>query len=176
LTNLRHYDHLGTARFVTFSCYHRFRLLSDASVIRTFLTELGSLRKLGVKILGYVVMPEHVHLVLLPPDAMQVGLEVGHLKSRSARQMLAILEKSAGGKTYQLWTDRNSKSRRVFWRRRCYDHNCRSPEKTREKIEYCHKNPVTRGLAQEPGDWPWSSYRWYAGLDGVELEIDGCEL
>lgn len=176
MTNLRHYDHLGTARFVTFSCYHRFRLLSDASVIRTFLTELGSLRKLGVKILGYVIMPEHVHLVLLPPDAMRVGPEVGQLKSRSARRMLAILEKSAGDKTDRLWTNRNSKLRRVFWQRRCYDHNCRSPEKTREKIEYCHKNPVTRGLVQEPGDWPWSSYRWYAGLDGVELEIDGCDL
>lgn len=176
MTNLRHYDHLGTARFATFSCYHRFRLLRDSSVIRTFLTELGRLRKRGVKTLGYVVMPEHVHLVLLSADALQLGLEIGKLKSRSARRMLAMLDKSRCVKTDRLWIKRNNKSRRVFWQRRCYDHNCRSPETVREKIEYCHRNPVTRGLVQEPGDWPWSSYRWYAGLGGVELEIDGFEV
>jgi putative transposase len=176
MTDLRHYDDLGTARFVTFSCYHRFRLLRDSSVIRTFLIELNHLRMRGVKILGYVVMPEHVHLVLLPAHAMELGLEIGQLKSQSARRMLAMLENSTYVKADRLWIKRNNKSRRVFWQRRCYDHNCRSPETVREKIEYCHKNPVKRGLVQEPADWPWSSYRWYAGLQGVELEIDGFEV
>ena len=65
---------------------------------------------------------------------------------------------------------------RVFWRRRCCDHNCRNPETVREKIHYCRKNSVTRGLVKTPTDGPWSSYRWYMGLDGVKLEIDGVEF
>jgi len=104
MTKLRHYDHLGTARFVTFSCFHRYRLLDEAPVIRAFLTELNLLRKRGASILGHVVRP------------------------------------------------------------------------AREKIEYCHKNPVTRGLVKDPGDWPWSSYRWYQGLDEIELETDGLKF
>ena len=176
MPKLRHYDHLNTARFITFSCYHRYRLLREATVIRTFLAELNRLRDRGVKILGYVVMPEHVHLVLLPPELMKLGKEIGRLKSRSARRILPLLERIPGLSLDRLTVRRGDETRRVFWQSRCYDHNCRSPETVREKIEYCHKNPVTRGLVQDPSDWPWSSYRWYMGLEGVELEIDGLEL
>ena len=45
-----------------------------------------------------------------------------------------------------------------------------------EKINYCHNNPVVRNLVQTPGEWRWSSYRWYNGMDGVEIEIDGVEM
>gem|GEM_PF-6924353 len=55
---------------------------------------------------------------------------------------------------------------------RCYDHNCRSSDKVTEKINYCHNNPVTRGLGSEPGQWRWSSYNWYMGQSDVPLEMD----
>jgi putative transposase len=44
-----------------------------------------------------------------------------------------------------------------FWQKRCYDHNCRTNETVLENIKYCHKNPVTRGLVKDPGDWQWSA-------------------
>ncbi len=71
---------------------------------------------------------------------------------------------------------RNAKSRFVFWQRRCYDHNCRTVEAVREKIKYCHMNPVKAGLVNDPLDWPWSSYRHYVGRDDAVLEIDGFEF
>ena len=62
MTQLHHYDNFNTARFVTVSCYHRYRLFSDDVVIQIFLEELARLKESrGVRILGYVVMPEHVH-------------------------------------------------------------------------------------------------------------------
>jgi putative transposase len=42
----------------------------------------------------------------------------------------------------------------------------------KEKIEYCHKNPVTRGLVLTPGDWKWSSYNWYEGQSDVPIRMD----
>jgi putative transposase len=121
-------------------------------------------------------MPEHVHLVVLPPDEQRLGLEIGRLKSLAARDMLPQLSALHGQKTDRLYVTRNGQRRRVFWQSRCYDHNCRTPETAREKIHYCHNNPVIRGLVKSPGDWPWSSYRWYEDMDGVELEIDGVGL
>jgi hypothetical protein len=59
--------------------------------------------------------------------------------------------------------------------RRCYDNNCRTSERVREKIEYCHNNPVVRKLVSAPGQWQWSSYNWYIGKRDVPIRIDTFE-
>jgi len=59
MPKLRHYDHLNTARFVTFSCYHRHKLLLAPPVIRVFLETLEFIRKhYGIRLFGYVIMPD----------------------------------------------------------------------------------------------------------------------
>jgi len=174
---LRHYENLGMARFVTFSCYHRRQLLVDSRDIHLFLSLLGRVcRRDSVNILAYVVMPEHVHLVLLPPDELPVGKLVGEVKSRSARAILSAWMSREKVVPSDLACVRQGREQFRFWQYRCYDHNCRSPRSTIEKTNYCHNNPVKRGLAAHAADWPWSSYRWYHDLDGIELEIDGFQL
>jgi putative transposase len=173
MTNLRHFDHLSTARFVTFSCYHRFRLLTSPQVIRVFLGEVNAARdKYGLKLYGYVVMPEHVHIVVLPPDSIKLGIVIGELKSLSARKMLPLLRNQCGKPLDRLVFNRGGEERTAFWQARCFDHNCRSSGTVREKIEYCHKNPVRRGLVNGPADWLWSSHNWYAGCEAVPLQMD----
>jgi len=105
-------------------------------------------------------MPEHVHLVLFPSEGMKLGLVIREIKSRSAKR---FFEGSGIGPPG---------AKRVFWQRRCYDHNCRSVETVRQKVRYCHKNPVTRGLVTSPSDWEWSSYNWYHGVANVPLRMD----
>ena len=131
------------------------------------LNELRALRTHhSVKILGFVIMPDHVHLVILPPDGLKLGILIGQMKGRSAHAIIRsrkdISQRSNGQPT--------------VWQRRCYDHNCRNHETVIEKIQYCHNNPVNRGLVNDSGDWPWSSYRWYNGDKDVVLDIDGVEL
>jgi putative transposase len=173
MTQLRHFDHLNTARFVTFSCFHRFRLLTSPAVIEVFLEELDGVRnRHGLKLYGYVVMPEHVHLVLWPPDTVKLGVVIGQLKSLSARRMLPLLRVQRGTALDRLEVRRSGEGRLVFWQIRCYDHNCRTPEIVREKIEYCHKNPVVRGLVSDPAEWRWSSYNWYLGCTDVPISMD----
>jgi putative transposase len=173
MTLLRHFDHLNTARFVTFSTYHRYRLLTLTPVIATFLQELDGIRnRHGIRLYGYVVMPEHVHLVLWPPDTVKLGVVIGQLKSLSARRMLPLLAAQGGLRFDRLQMNRGGESRLAFWQVRCYDHNCRTPETVREKIEYCHKNPVVRGLVTDPSDWRWSSYNWYTGCQDVPISMD----
>jgi putative transposase len=171
MTKLRHIDNTGTARFITFTCYKKHRYLSGPASRMAFLDELARLRaEHAVRILGYVLMPEHVHLVLDPREDTRLGVLIGRMKARSARVILSQLQEK-GGRVLE-----RSKGKPAVWQRRCYDHNCRTPDIVVEKIKYCHNNPVKRGLVSEPGDWPWSSYRWYHGRREGEFEIDGVEL
>jgi putative transposase len=64
-----------------------------------------------------------------------------------------------------------------FWQRGGgYDRNIWSAQEAHEKIGYIHKNPVRRGLVQNPADWPWSSYMaWTSGSD-EPLALDRSSL
>lgn len=107
MTQLRHYDNLGTARFVTFSCYHRLALLGSRNARDLFVLHLNRFRKhTGIKIIGYVIMPEHVHLVLLPSKGTSLGREIGKLKGSAARDLLKIV-RDARSDSYVMGQRRN---------------------------------------------------------------------
>ena len=169
MPKLHHFDRLGTARFVTFGCFRRRHLLADAAACEIVLTELARLRDhRNVRVLGYVIMPDHVHLILHPPDDIRLGTAIGVFKTRTAHRIL------------ELWNDGRRQSRiprrdngeAAVWQRRCYDHNCRTDEIVIEKLKYCHDNPVKRGLVDRAEDWPWSSCRWYLGHREGVFPID----
>ncbi len=174
MTQLRHYDNLGTARFITFSCHRRLPLLVSDSVRSIIVSNLERLRtEQSLRILGYVLMPEHIHLVLWPRDGLKLGPAIGRMKA------LAALEIIEGWRTTSLppqWHDlsvqRDRLDKVVVWMRRCYDHNCRTRASVIEKIDYCHRNPVSRGLVTDPAEWKWSSFGWYQSERNVPLAID----
>ncbi|MCP4581216.1 MAG: hypothetical protein GY839_06330 [candidate division Zixibacteria bacterium] len=116
------------------------------------------------KLLGYVFMPEHVHLVIYPLPDTKVGYLIGAIKSHMAKRYFTAANINP------------SDFPNVFWQKRCYDHNCHTVSTVKEKIKYCHNNPVKRGLVESPGDWPWSSYNWYCGDRDVPISIDSYEL
>jgi hypothetical protein len=58
------------------------------------------------------------------------------------------------------------------WQRRFYDFNVWSESKRLEKLQYMHGNPVKRRLVENPGDWPWSSWRFYHLVDTSVLAMD----
>jgi putative transposase len=163
MPQLRHYDHQSTVRFVTFSTYRFVPALQDDRAKNAFIAELKALRsKYRLRLLGYVLMPDHVHLVLDLPDHLRLGRIIGELKSLSARRYFSTIGSQRGHQN-------------VLWQKRCYDHNCRTPESVVKKVNYCHNNPVRRGMVSEPGDWLWSSYNWYSGRREVPIEIDEVE-
>jgi hypothetical protein len=59
-----------------------------------------------------------------------------------------------------------------IWTTRGVDFNVETAEQLLSKLEYCHNNPVKRGLAGNAGQWPWSSYSFYEGGGSVLLEMD----
>jgi len=170
---LRHYDFDGRARFITFGTHRGLPLLVDDEIRTIICRVINRIRQENqFQLLAYVIMPEHIHLVIQPTATTKVGATVGEIKRISGIDIHHILETQKSPYLSQLTVIRNRAPRFVFWQRRCYDHNCRTEDSLWEKVNYCHNNPVKRKLVDMPEKWRWSSYRWYAGLDDIPLRMD----
>ncbi len=108
--------------------------------------------KYGFYVIGYVLMPEHVHLLVSEPERDTLATALKAIKQSVARRQV-----KTGGR---------------FWQERYYDFNVRTAKKRVEKLRYIHRNPVRRGLVAKPEDWPWSSYRHYATREVGTIEIE----
>jgi REP-associated tyrosine transposase len=140
-------DHL---HFITCSCHRRLPFLRAARSRDCVLSILEQTReRYRFVVVGYVVMPEHIHLLINEPEVGTPSTVMQVLKQRTARALLP-------------------KKRRVdailrapFWQARFYDFNVWTTKKRVEKLRYMHRNPVKRGLVSSPEEWRWSSYRFY---------------
>jgi putative transposase len=150
---LKRFHESGQTHFITFSCWRRRALLDTAVSRGTFELALERVRrKYQLCVYGYVVIPEHVHLLLSEPERSNLAQAIKWLKQGVSRRSIGADEH--------------------FWQERYYDHNVRDYESFVGKLRYIHRNPVKRGLCDKPEDWTWSSFRHYAtGVEGVaEIE------
>jgi len=158
-SRLRRYYGGGDFHFITCSCYQRRPLLAEPDRRGLFLEILERARQdYRFIVIGYVVMPEHFHLLMSEPDRGDPSVVMKVLKQRFSHQVLTGLR--AQVTPGQLWANALEKSQ--VWHRRFYDYNARTEQKRVEKLRYMHRNPVKRGLVAEPDQWAWSSYRSYA--------------
>ena len=147
------YQQTGDFHFLTFSCYRRRAYLAAEAPMNLFEDALERVRlRYCFAVAGYVVMPEHVHLLLSEPQRAPLSKAVQALKLSVSMRSLE----------------------RPFWQAHYYDFNVFTHDKFVEKLRYIHRNPVRRGLASKPEDWAWSSFRHYqTGIRGtVEIESD----
>jgi len=99
---------------------------------------------------GYVVMPEHVHLLVNEPARCLLS------KAVQALELSVSMHRSET----------------PFWLPRYYDFNLFSHEKYVEKLRYMHRNPVRRGLVTRPQEWKWSSFRHFLTGEQGTVEIE----
>ncbi|HTS11807.1 MAG TPA: transposase [Candidatus Limnocylindrales bacterium] len=128
--------------FITCSCYGRLPLLRPIRRRDLLLKILNEVRhRYQFLLVGYVVMPEHIHLLISEPKIGTPSTVMQVLKQRVSR---AVRD-----------------GPRSFWQARFYDFNVCTRKKRIEKLHYMHANPVKRGLVTDPKLWPWSSYSFY---------------
>lgn len=145
----------GDRHFITCSCYRRRAFLGSARRRDGFLTILDKVRhKYDFVVWGYVVMPEHFHLLVTERRSGKLSVAMQVLKQRVSRR---YRRKRKNAAQLDIWADEP----RAFWQRRYYDFNVYSQKKHIGRLRYMHRNPMTRGLAASPELWRWSSFRFY---------------
>jgi putative transposase len=160
---LTRFHNTGQSHFVTFCCYHRRRLLVTDESRRIFESALERTRNsYRLHVYGYVIMPEHVHLLLSEPRRGTLADALKSLKQGVSRRLISTspLKPKAG----------LSGPPTHFWQKRYYDLNIRDYAQFVEKLRYIHRNPVKAGLCERSEDWPWSSFLHYAS--GVERRVE----
>jgi putative transposase len=171
--SLRRFQQSGKTHFVTFSCAGRRPLLASATAKRIVEIALERVRcAFDLRVYGYVVMPEHVHLLLSEPKSdLSANSPLKPEDGLNGAPLLADALKSLKqGVARRLLAESNAH----FWLRRYYDRNVRDHEEFVEKLRYIHRNPVKRGLCSSPDEWEWSSFRqWATGCAGrVDIECE----
>ena len=156
---LKRYHESKQSHFITFTCYRGLQHLATAVARDTVVSSLERARvKYRFRVYGFVVMLEHVHLLVSEPDKGRVANAMQSLKIASALRTARLREFQG--------------RRSPLWQKRSHDRNVRDHAEFVEKLRYIHRNPVKRGLCSRPEDWKWSNFRHYAtGEDcGVEIE------
>jgi putative transposase len=152
--SLKRFQETGQLHLLTFSCYKRRPNFWTVESRATFELSLERVREhYKLCVFGYVVMPEHIHLLVSEPDGGRLAQAMQSLKQGVARRLALRAPDS-------------------FWQARYYDFNVWSERKFVEKLRYIHRNPVARGLVAEPADWPWSSFRHYLSGEVGVVEIE----
>src|SRR5271157_3374565 len=155
---LRRFQESGQSHFVTFSCYRRLPYFATPEMFDQFVRSLENMRRrFELCIYGYVVMPEHVHLLLSEPPQARLAEAIHYLKLSFAKRMRSLRPEDQPGS---------------FWQKRYYDRNVRDAREFTVKLRYLHRNPVKRGLVKEPGVWKWSCFRHYALREKGTVELE----
>jgi len=168
------------AHFVTTSTYRRVRVFDPEPFKDLWVRAVGKVRDaLQFKLIGYVLMPEHFHLLFWTDPEINPSDIVRSLKIRTAMEILKFLREHPT----QPWCRQTLNSLRLpptvhspatyrVWQRRFFDLNLWTTGKILEKLNYMHANPVKRGLVRLAEEWPWSSYRYYHCEDPAALAMD----
>jgi putative transposase len=152
-SRLKRFQTQGHNHFLTFSCYQRLPYLTEDHSRTVFLQTLEKLRsRHNFQVFAYVLMPEHVHLLLSEPKRRSLATTLSVLKGETSRRLKG--------------------PRLQFWQSRYYDFNVFTHAKFVEKLRYIHRNPVTRGLVEKPEDYVWSSFRHWATGETTLVEIE----
>jgi putative transposase len=156
---LKRFQASGQSHFITFSCYRRLPNLSELQFCEGLLAALEAARKhSGMRVYGFVLMPEHVHLLVSEPDRSTLADVIRSVKFSSAKRVRRLRANGCGSGP--------------FWQKRYYDRNIRNYRDFLEKLRYIHRNPVKRGLVENPEDWAWSSFRHYVSGEAGIVEIE----
>jgi putative transposase len=144
--------------FVTTSIQDPLPLLRDARLCQILRKNLQFYRdrmKFGLH--GYVIMPDHVHLLITPRQPATISDIMRNFKSytsKGIREALGI--------------------RGPIWQRRFHDRVIRSEDQFRTALDYIHLNPVQAGLVQSARDYAFSSYRFWEEGDAL-LPLDALD-
>ena len=175
----RHFEP-GQLQFITTSTYRRSQLFTCQRFGWILVETLRPLRQeTGFLLIGWVLTPEHFHLLIQPQPAAATVRFMQELKKRSAQEIIAALTRNQHHPRCRTLLARlrlpptvHSDAYHRVGQRRYVPFNVFTEKKHMQKLDYMHNNPVKRRLVSSPDQWPWSSFRFYYLNDSSVLTMD----
>jgi putative transposase len=173
---IQHFHIEGHVYYITTNVYNRLPIFTRPSFIVPLIDSLNFYRyKLDFKLLGYVVMPDHMHMVIWPQGQATVAEIMRDYKKFTAVRLIRQAEVE-GMKEWlaafcQAGTETGRGEHKV-WQDEYWDVNVYTERFLRQKLNYMHSNPVRAGLVEQPGDYGYSSYRNYENDEDWLIKID----
>jgi putative transposase len=167
----------NTFHYTTSVCHKRVPVFRSDKTCDLFIEALAETRRrLPLKLIGYVIMPDHTHLIV-NPLCCDISRVMNSLHSASARQIIDWLRDSDYGKSLEKLALNSPQKRghtHSLWQKDSSVIDLWSARFIRQKLHYIHMNPVRAGLCKHPAEWKCSSYRAYLAHEPgtVPIEID----
>jgi putative transposase len=172
---LKRFHTPGDVHELTFSSYGGRPLLSDNAICKLLCQSIDrAMSRHRHRLVAFVLMPEHVHLLILPTSIeCDIAALLFAIKRPFSHRVKQYYERTDSCLRSELTVrEREGKSAFRFWQEGAgYDRNLFEPKSVLAAIDYIHLNPVRRGLVTRARDWKWSSCRWYVS-DRREVDPD----
>ncbi len=170
----------GELQFITTSTYRRARLFTCQRFRGIFVEVLRQLRQeTGFLLNGWVLMPDHFHLLIRPEPPAATVRFMQELKKRTAQQIIAALTRNRDNPRCRALLGRlrlpptvHSDCYYRVGQRRYVPFNVFTHKKHMQKLDYMLNNPVAARLVASADQWPWSSFRFYFLNDSSVLAMD----
>ena len=145
--------------FVTANLRRNLAALAEDEFPLVLASMEESRQKLGFRLCGYVLMPDHWHALIGVEHPLVISRAVQDVKWISARRI-----------------NRHRGTAGAVWQHQFWDRFVRHEKEFTERLEYMHLNPVNKGLVSRPQEWKWSSYGNYAvdrsRVEGCPIQVD----
>jgi REP element-mobilizing transposase RayT len=168
----------GHIYYITTNIYARLPLFTKASYVIALVDSLNFYRyQYDFKLLGYVIMPDHIHLIIWPQGQARVADLMRDFKTFTSKRIIRQASVERAGDllaAFECAGKETGRSEHKVWQDSYWDKNIYTESFLRQKLNYIHRNPVHGGLVQEPKDYLYSSYRNYACDEHWLIDVD-CE-
>jgi len=166
----------GHIYYITTVVYNRLPIFTRPSFIIPLIDSLNFYRyKQEFKILGYVIMPDHIHLIIWPFGKSTPSDITRDYKKFTSTRIIRQAEVEGIGKwvsAFQVAGEKTGRSDNKVWQDSYWDENVYTERFLRQKLNYIHRNPVRAGLVENLADYPYPSYRNYEFGEEWLIEIN----
>ena len=156
---MKRYFEDGAVYFVTTVTRERKMIFQDPKLCRILLITIEYYKNIfDYLVLGYCLMPDHLHLILKPGPKFNLSMIMKMVKGSFSRKVNRLANCTGS-----------------LWQSRYYEEQIRNEKQLTVQLEYVHQNPVAEELVSAAGEYPHSSFSQYENrIDSKKalLEID----
>ena len=166
----------GSIYYITSVIYNRAKVFVRPSFVIPIIDSLNYYRyQYSCKLISYVIMPDHIHLLMFPQDLQAITDFMRDFKrftsGRITRQA-RLEQESAWIEAFEQAGDDTGRAEFKVWQDSFWEQCIYTEDFLRQKLNYIHLNPVRAGIVKSAEEYPYSSYRNYYLNDNQLIEID----